>query len=264
MYPVTLNLQARRCLVVGGGAVALRKILGLLEEGARVTVVAPDVVSDIEEQARAGRLVLERREYRSGDSSGHTLVMAATDRREVNRQVFDEAEAAGIWVNVADDPELCSFHLPARLRRGPLEMAIGSGGRAPFATRRVRQLLEKRLGPEWEPWADTAASFRDEVRRRGLPVAGRERAFELFFGQTVDPQGLRVRVPSAEEQDAWMGAAGDSRDERPFRAGDPDGFPPQRQVPEPSARGGEGRADRPDCHPRSRGRPCRSYRMRSR
>jgi uroporphyrin-III C-methyltransferase/precorrin-2 dehydrogenase/sirohydrochlorin ferrochelatase len=215
LYPVTLNLKGRRCLVVGGGAVALRKVLGLLEEGAVVTVVAPQVVADIEEQAQAGRLALEKREYRAGDTAGHALVMAATDRREVNRQVFDEAEAAGIWVNVADDPELCSFHLPARLRRGPLEIAIGSGGRAPFATRRVRQLLEKRLGPEWEPWADTAAHFREEVRRRGLPVTEREQAFELFFGKTVDPQGLRVRVPSAEEQGAWIETAGGGRIERP-------------------------------------------------
>ncbi len=118
-------------------------------------------------------------------------------------------------MNVADDPDLCSFHLPARLRRGSLEIAIGSGGRAPFATRRVRQLLERRLGPEWEPWADTAARFREEVRQLGLPVAERERAFDRFFGETVDPQGLRVRVPSVEEQDAWIEAAGEGRTESP-------------------------------------------------
>jgi uroporphyrin-III C-methyltransferase/precorrin-2 dehydrogenase/sirohydrochlorin ferrochelatase len=191
--------------------VALRKVLGLLEEGAWVTVVTPEAVPDLEEQARAGRIELEKREYRPGEAVGFALVLAATDRRDVNRRVFEDAEAAGIWVNVADDPELCSFHLPARLRRGLLQMAIGSGGQAPFATRRVRQLLERRLGPEWEPWAETAAWFRDEVRRRGLPVAERERAFERFFGETVDPQGLRARVPSAEEQDAWIEATGGGR-----------------------------------------------------
>ncbi len=217
MYPVTLNLRGRRCLVVGGGAVALRKVLGLLEEGAQVTVVTPQAVADLEEQARSGRVALETREYRPGEASGYALVLAATDQRDVNRQVFDDAEAAGVWVNVADDPELCSFHLPARLRRGQLQVAIGSGGRAPFATRRVRQLLERRLGPEWQPWADTAARFRDEVRRRGLPVAEREKAFELFFGETVDPQGLRARVPSAEEQDAWIEAAGGGRRPGPNR-----------------------------------------------
>jgi uroporphyrin-III C-methyltransferase/precorrin-2 dehydrogenase/sirohydrochlorin ferrochelatase len=207
LYPVTLNLQGRRCLVVGGGAVALRKVLGLLEEGAEVTVIAPDVVADIEDQAGHGRLTLVQREYRKGDVEGYALVLAATDRREVNRQVFDDAEASGIWVNVADDPPLCTFHLPARVRRGPLELAIGSGGSAPFATRQMRQLLERRLGPEWGPWAEAAARFRENVRERGLEVPERERAFESFFGATVDRQSLRARVPSAEEQEAWIADA---------------------------------------------------------
>jgi len=207
LYPVTLSLRGRRCLVVGGGAVALRKVLGLLEEGAQVTVVTPEAVADLEEQSRAGRVLLEKREYRRGEATGYALVLAATDQRDVNRQIFDDAEAAGIWVNVADDPELCSFHLPARVRRGPLEIAVASGGNAPFATRRVRQLLERRLGPEWGPWAEAAARFRDDVRQRGLPVPGRERAFELFFTETVDGAGLRARVPSAVEQAAWIDTA---------------------------------------------------------
>jgi uroporphyrin-III C-methyltransferase/precorrin-2 dehydrogenase/sirohydrochlorin ferrochelatase len=198
--------------------VALRKVLGLLEDGAHVTVVAPEVVADLEEQAHAERLTLERREYRPGEAAGYALVLAATDRREVNRRVFTDAEAAGIWVNVADDPELCSFYLPARVRRGPLELAIGTGGRAPFATRRLRQILERRLGPEWGPWADTAGRFREEVRQRGLVVSSREKAFESFFGETVDAESLRARVPSAAEQEAWIEAAGAEREHHPARA----------------------------------------------
>ena len=131
----------------------------------------------------------------------------------MNREVFEDAEAAGIWVNVADDPPLCSFHLPARVRRGPLQIAIGSSGHAPFATRRLRQLLERRLGSEWGPWADTAATFREAVRERGLTVSARERAFESFFAGTVNAQTLRTRVPSAGEQEAWIEAAGGERDE---------------------------------------------------
>ena len=215
MYPVTLNVRGRRCLVVGGGAVALRKVLGLLEEGAKVTVITPEAVPDIEAQARDGRVSMESREYRAGDAGGYALVIAATDHREVNRQVFEDAEKVGIWVNVADDPPLCSFHLPARVRRGPLEIAIGSGGNAPFATRRLRQLLERRLGAEWGPRADTAARFRGEVSRQGLPVTQRERAFESFFEETVDGDTLRARVPSADEQAAWIQAAGAGEKDRP-------------------------------------------------
>jgi uroporphyrin-III C-methyltransferase/precorrin-2 dehydrogenase/sirohydrochlorin ferrochelatase len=191
---------------VGGGAVALRKVLGLVEEGALVTVVAPRVVAAIEERASSERIVLERREYRTGEAADYALVIAATDQRNVNRQVFEDADGAGVWVNVADDPELCSFHLPARVRRGPLEMAVSSGGSAPFATRRMRQLLERRFGPEWTPWAEAAAAFREEARSHGLSVTAREAAFERFFTNTVDGQRLRARVPSEEEMTSWLGA----------------------------------------------------------
>lgn len=204
MYPVTLSLVGRRCLVVGGGAVARHKVLGLLREGAHVTVVAPHVAVEIEERASGERLVLEKREYRSGEAASYALVIAATSERGVNRQVFEDSEAAGVWVNVADDPELCSFHLPARVRRGLLEIAIGSGGRAPFAASRMRQLLETRFGPEWADWAEAAGRFREAARARRLPEAERNAAFDRFFSETVDPETLRARVPSHDETDAWL------------------------------------------------------------
>ena len=122
----------------------------------------------------------------------------------MNRQVFEDSEAAGVWVNVADDPELCSFHLPARVRRGLLEIAIGSGGRAPFAASRMRQLLETRFGPEWAEWAEAAAWFRESARARKLSEAERNAAFDRFFAGTVDPETLRARVPSHDETDAWL------------------------------------------------------------
>ena len=204
MNPVTLNLVDRRCLVVGGGAVAQHKVLGLLREGAHVTVVAPHVIAELEEQASTGQVVLEKREYRSGEAGGYALVIAATSERAVNRQVFEDGEKAGVWVNVADDPELCSFHLPARVRRGLLEIAIGSGGTAPFATSRMRQLLETRFGPEWADWAEAAAGFREAARARSLPEAERNAVFDRFFAGTVDSETLRARVPSHDETEAWL------------------------------------------------------------
>ena len=126
MFPVSLEVTERRCLVVGGGGVALRKVQGLVEEGARVTVVSPEVVDPLAEMADHGEIECQRRPYRADAGAGWTLVFAATDDREVNARVFKDAEQAGVWCNVADDPELCSFHLPARVRRGPLQIAIGS------------------------------------------------------------------------------------------------------------------------------------------
>jgi uroporphyrin-III C-methyltransferase/precorrin-2 dehydrogenase/sirohydrochlorin ferrochelatase len=218
MFPVSLNLERRSCLVVGGGAVGLRKAVSLIDAGARVTVVAPDVVPELEALAGQGKLALERREYRDGEAGGHALVFAATDRREVNRRVSDDARASGVFVNVADDPELCSFHLPARVRRGPLEMAVASGGGAPFLVRRLRQALEAKFGPEWAEWGEAAAAFRAEVRARGLGHAEQEACFDRFVASTLDSQRLRVRVPSPAEVREWIGAPAAASDEGPALA----------------------------------------------
>jgi uroporphyrin-III C-methyltransferase/precorrin-2 dehydrogenase/sirohydrochlorin ferrochelatase len=202
-----LRVRDRRCLVVGGGGVALRKAQSLVEEGARVTVVAPEAVEPLHELARRGRLSLELRPYRAGEAVGYALVFTATDRRDVNHQVYDDADGAGVWVNAADDPELCSFHLPARVRRGPLQLAVASSGEAPFAVRRIRQLLETRFGPEWGEWADAAARFRTRVRELDLGPAERERCFERFFDETVDRDRLSARVPTRSEERRWEEAS---------------------------------------------------------
>ena len=168
MYPVSLELRGVKCLVVGGGSVGTWKAEGLLAEGAEVTVVAPEGSPGLEDLVRLERVRWERRPYRAAEAAGYGLVIAATSSREVNRAVHDDACAARIWVNVADDPELCTFHLPARVVRGDLQLAVSSNGNAPFVVRRLRQLLDSRFGAEWSEWIDAASRFRDEVRGRGL------------------------------------------------------------------------------------------------
>ncbi|MCP4899252.1 MAG: uroporphyrinogen-III C-methyltransferase [bacterium] len=206
MYPVMLEVDGRACLVVGGGGVALRKVQGLVEEGARVTVVAPDVVVPLREMSQRGAIEVKNRAYELGDAEGYALVFAATDQERVNRQVFEDATSRGIWVNVADDPKLCSFQLPGRVRRGPLQIAIGSAGRAPFAVRRLRQLLERRLGTEWGEWFEAAARYRKAVLGSGKERPSRERSYDLFFSNTVDRNKLTARVPSRTEESDWIGS----------------------------------------------------------
>jgi uroporphyrin-III C-methyltransferase/precorrin-2 dehydrogenase/sirohydrochlorin ferrochelatase len=201
-----LDVRRRRCLVVGGGGIALRKAQGLIEEDALVTVVAPEVVAPLARLADEGRLRLERRPYEPGEAAAYALVLAATDDRLVNRMVFQDAEQAGVWANVADDPELCSFHLPGRVRRGALQIAIASGGEAPFAVHRLRQAFERRVGPEWAEWLAAAARFRDRVRELGRSPADQEALFDRFFDATVDLEAWRARVPTAAEEAGWLGA----------------------------------------------------------
>jgi len=199
-----LSLEGRRCLVVGGGGVAQRKVEGLLADGAAVTVVAPELGDRLAELARDGKVAHEARQYESGEAGGYALVFAATDDRSVNRRVFEDSVAAGIWVNVADDPELCTFQLPARVQRGPLQVAVASAGEAPFVVRRVRQVLERRLGPEWAEWVAAAARFRVRVRDGELERGEQERLYDTFFDATVDPRQLRARVPTGEEVNGWF------------------------------------------------------------
>jgi len=212
MYPVSLEVRNRRCLVVGGGGVALRKVQGLVEAGARVTVVAPEVVNPMSTMAERGEITLERRSY-DGDATtgGWSLVFAATDDREVNERVFSEAEEVGIWANVADDPEICSFHLPARVRRGPLQIALGSAGEAPFAVARLRRLFERRLGEEWGEWLSAAARYRTKVRSLELSGPEMNERYDRFFDETIDGLGLTARVPTEAEEREWLQAEVDHR-----------------------------------------------------
>jgi uroporphyrin-III C-methyltransferase / precorrin-2 dehydrogenase / sirohydrochlorin ferrochelatase len=212
MYPVMLDVADRSCLVVGGGGIALRKAQGLVEEGARVTVVAPEVVDPLAKMADEGRLSLERRVYEDEEAVTYALVFAATDDREVNARVFADADNAGVWVNVADDPDLCSFHLPGRVRRGPLQLAIASAGEAPFAVRRLRQVLERRFGAEWAEWVAAASRFRNRVYGLDLEPTDQEALFDQFFRSTVNVEKLKARVPTASEEAEWISAPVDHLD----------------------------------------------------
>ena len=209
MFPVMLQMAGQSCLVVGGGGVAYRKILGLLAENAQVTVVAPDVVPGVAVLADDGRIVLELRPYAAGEGAEYVLVFAATDDRGVNRRVFEDASGAGVWVNVADDPELCTFHLPAVIRRGALHLALASGGTAPFAIRRMRRMLERWFGPEWGEWLDAAARFRERVRGLGVSSVCRETLFDGYFENSVDLETHHVRVPTDREELELLEQLGD-------------------------------------------------------
>jgi siroheme synthase-like protein len=195
-YPVTLDLAGRDCLVVGGGPVAARKVEGLLEAGARVTVVSPVLVPTLLALATEGRVHWKPCEYRGGDVAGAWLVMVATDDRAVNAEVAAEGRARGVWVNCADDPVHCDFALPAVLRRGPLTVAISTGGASPAMARLLREEIGRRLPADWAAVADLVAGVRRELRARGIA-----------------PDGARWRATLSEELRALV-AAGREREAR--------------------------------------------------
>ena len=167
-YPIVLDLEARPCLVVGGGSVAGRKIEGLLEAKARVTVVSPALAPSVLAPAREGRLRWWPREYVDGDLAGFALVLVATDDRSVNRQVAAEARERSVWVNCADDPERCDFILPSVLRRGPLTVTVSTGGASPTVARLVREELEGVLPADYAALTELVAEVRWALRERSI------------------------------------------------------------------------------------------------
>jgi precorrin-2 dehydrogenase/sirohydrochlorin ferrochelatase len=159
LYPVGLIVAGRRVLVVGGGKVAAEKVRNLAACGAAVTVVAPDVDDAI---SSLDAVTVEQRAYEAGDAAnGYRLVIAATDDAAVNRQVHDDADGAGVWVNAADDPANCTFTLPAVLRRGKVTVGVATGGSSPALAGWLRdRIATTEVGPEYEVLADLLAEAR--------------------------------------------------------------------------------------------------------
>jgi precorrin-2 dehydrogenase/sirohydrochlorin ferrochelatase len=164
LYPVNLVLAGRPCLVVGGGRVALTKVRGLVEAGAVVTVVAPE----IDPAVAALAAFAETRPYRPGEAAGYRFIIAATGDPAVNQQVYDDGEAAGVWVNSADDPQRCSAILPARVRQGRLVLTVSTGGHSPAVAAWVRTRLADTYGPEYDRLIGLLAEVRSDVRSRGV------------------------------------------------------------------------------------------------
>jgi precorrin-2 dehydrogenase/sirohydrochlorin ferrochelatase len=169
LFPVNLLVEGRRCLVVGGGAVAAQKARELAVARADLVVVAPEVGDAV--RAVPGATIVERG-YQASDLDGCWLVITATDDPAVNRQVRVDADARGIWVNSADDLENCSFTLPARVRRGPLLVTVSTGGHSPAMATWLRRRFETELGPEYETLLGILDEVRTSIREAGRPTEG--------------------------------------------------------------------------------------------
>ena len=169
VYPVNLLLAGRRCVVVGGGPIAARKVSGLVEAGADVVVIAPTVGEEIR---RLGAAAVVEREYRNGDLDGAWLVVAATGDPSVNRQVHADAEEARVWVNAVDDPPACSVTLPAVARQGPVVVAVSTSGQSPALAAWIRDRVAGKLGPEVAVLAELLSEAREEMKAAGRSTEG--------------------------------------------------------------------------------------------
>jgi precorrin-2 dehydrogenase / sirohydrochlorin ferrochelatase len=190
MYPIFLKIENKPCLVVGGGKVATRKILDLVDERARVTVVALEATREISDLARKGAISLEIRGFRKGETKGYFLVIAATDDHELNRLISEEAGSA-ILFNSVDEPDLCNFFAGAVIKRGKLRVAVSTSGAFPPITKKIKADLDKSLPPAYGTLLEKLGDFRSSLKKKNIPEDERRRAIDRIAGSPAIDEFLR-------------------------------------------------------------------------
>lgn len=199
LFPVFLDLAGKVVLVVGAGVVAKRKIEALLDTGASILVVAPELDLALQNWLQQGRIQFRRKSYEIFDLTDASLIIAATNQPAVNRQVYLDAKARNIWVNAVDDSAHSSFQSPARVQRGPLQIAISSGGIAPMLARHVREKLETLFDDSYAALAHLLEGANAHIRTR-IPNTQLRRQFfeEALNGELIHTLRSRRRQAAGD------------------------------------------------------------------
>ena len=170
-YPIYLDLESRHCVVIGGSDDAARKVQGLVNCRAKVTVISPALVKSLQPLVELEAVTWLRKVYTSGDLAEATLVIVAdSEDVEINKQVFAEAELRNILVNVSDKPQMCSFIAPAIAEKGSLKIAISTGGGSPALTRKVKDLVSNSGVLDWGDLIPLLSKVRSELKIQGKNV----------------------------------------------------------------------------------------------
>src|SRR5882757_1951221 len=180
LFPMFMKLEGRSCLVVGAGTVGEPKISSLISAGASTRVIALNATAPVADWAREGSNVWERRAFEFADLDGVFIAIAATNSRELNAAIFNQARQRNILCNVVDDPEYCDFYYPAVVRRGDLQIAVSTNGKSPALAQRIRRELEVEIGPEYGDWLAELGTIRQQLIASGMdPVERRRVLHEL-------------------------------------------------------------------------------------
>lgn len=201
LYPITVNLNGKRCLVVGGGKVAERRVTALQEQEAEITLVAPDATPKLQDMAASGTIKWQRENYQNGRLDGAFLVIAATSNRDVNAAVARDAQARGLLVCCADGYEDGNFTTPSVIRRGDLVLTVTTGGKSPTLAALLRERLSEEFGPEWEALTALLGQMRGDIQRLGDETARRD-AVQRIIGDDAVRERLRQGDLAAAETEA--------------------------------------------------------------
>jgi precorrin-2 dehydrogenase/sirohydrochlorin ferrochelatase len=184
-YPAYLDLRDRPCVVIGGGTVAERKTLALLEAGAEVTIISPALTPKLHEFSDTGKITHLKKQFEESDLSGEFLVIAATPSAEVNTQVATACRKRRVLVNVAVPPEESSFIVPSVVERGDLMIAISTSGASPALAKKIRQDIEQRYGTEYGLFLDKMSAIRNRVREEIPDLLKRHEVFQTIVDSDV-------------------------------------------------------------------------------
>lgn len=195
-YPINLNLENKKCLVIGAGRVAERKVKQLLTYGARISVIGPEATPRLKALAEKKKITFKNRRVNLRDLNGAYLVISAAADRKINSMVSSHCRRKGILINAVDSPEECDFILPSVLRRGNLTIAVSTGGISPALSKKIRQDLERRFGAEYAKLLRIMAKLRPEVLRK-IKNSGSRKA---FFKKAVRADILDLLKRNKERQ----------------------------------------------------------------
>lgn len=184
-YPIYLDIEGRDVLIIGGGNVCARKAETMMNYGALVTVVSPELTEEIEGWAREGSLKIHRKMYDAGDLDGATIVIASTDHQSVNEQIAADCRARRIPVNVVDVTHLCEFIVPAIIEKDGIQIAISTGGKSPALARTLKEDLQRTIGPEYAEVNDLLGSLRYSAKAVLPTDIDRKRFFDAIIAKGV-------------------------------------------------------------------------------
>ena len=177
-YPVYVQLEEKKVVVVGGGNVAHRKVLALLECGAVIHLAGRALTPELQKMVEKKEIHFLGREFKDEHLNNAFMIIAATDDKDLNHQISTCAREKGVWVNAVDQPPDCDFIVPSILKRGDLQIAISTSGKSPALARRIRKGLEAQFGQEYEAFLSMMGRLRKEVLSLGLPQKENSRIFQ--------------------------------------------------------------------------------------
>jgi siroheme synthase-like protein len=187
-YPIFLDVENRSVVIIGGGEVCTRKAETMMRYGAKVTIVSPEITSEIEEWASKGQLLVHRKRYETTDIEDAHIVIASTDDVAVNERIAADARELRIPVNVVDVPQLCEFIVPAILEKESIQIAISTGGKSPALARTLKEDLGRSIGPEYAEINDLLGSLRDSAKAKLPTDIDRKRFFDGIIASGVLPR----------------------------------------------------------------------------